>query len=66
MSKAVKMNFKGLNTEKTPPSFLQILANYISICYYIGVVPFRLYFDKTRGLWKIHTSNIQKVYNFLT
>lgn len=53
--------FENIKVNKSSLNIVSIFASYINLCYYFGVIPYRVAFDEESGLWRLTTSNAQKV-----
>lgn len=53
--------FENVKINKTNLNVVRILTLYLNLCYYFGIIPFRVVLDDESGLWRLKTSTVQKV-----
>lgn len=46
-------------------NLISLMSVYIKLCYYLGIIPFKVYFDCNSETWKIHTSKPQSIFCYV-
>ncbi len=46
-------------------NLISLVSVHIKFYYYLGIIPFKVYFDRNTEKWKIHSSKLQNIFCYV-